>query len=528
MSVLAASSQTAAIQIEGLSKSFNGARVLHGLTLDVEPGRIHALLGENGSGKSTVIKVLSGFHTPDPGGAVRVAGETLEFGSAKASVAAGLRFVHQHSSVILEMNAMENLALEAGYTRNAYINWSEQEDYTRRALARINVDMDVHRPLRECRALERSAVAIVRALRASEGEAVHAVILDEPTASLPEAEVGQLLTLLRDVAAAGVAVVYVSHRLDEVFELADRVSVLRDGRLVGTRAVKDITRGDLVNLIVGTELAEDFENVRRGRTNDAESDVLLRVERLRSRRIRQLSFTVAHGEVVGVAGIGGSGREDLARALIGAAIVEDGEIELAGARLYGDDPREAREAGMVLALSNTQPDSAVAAFSIRENVTLPALGSYKRGTSIKRSAERRAVMEWIKSLDIRPPIPDMPYATLSGGNQQKVILGRWLNCAPKVLLLDEPTAGVDVGARRLIYQLILDRADAGMGVVICSSDLEDIVSVSDRVLVLRDGVLVAELTGSDISESTLLKRAHGDRTIDEAGPIKPALEHSHD
>jgi ribose transport system ATP-binding protein len=507
-----------ALEVRKISKTFPGHRVLHEVGLRIEPGEVHALLGENGSGKSTLIKILSGYYTPDAGeGGVWIEGEQLQLGSPNASAAAGLRFVHQKLSVIPELNAVENIALEAGYERPALIDWEASGRYARELLARLDVDIDIWRPMGELRAVDRSSVAIARALRG--GTRIPLVVLDEPTASLPEAEVRHLFKLIRELTATGVAVLYVSHRLDEIFEIADRVSVLRDGRLQGTEAIGDLTRERLVGMIVGGA-ADAYEEFVRSPSAAADAGAsaraaggapLLSVDGVASGRVADLSFEVRAGEIVGVVGLAGSGREDVARTLVGALPREAGQIAVEGRAIAPSSPGDALDAGMMLGLGNTQPNSALPEFSVRENVTLPSLARYSRWGRIRRRAERAEASRWVEALDIRPPAPEHRYELLSGGNQQKTILGKCLDAKPRVLVLDEPTAGVDVGARRAIYELLAGEADGGLGVVVCSSDYEDIVSVCDRAVVLRGGAVAARLDRDQLTEQALLLAATNDQ-----------------
>jgi ribose transport system ATP-binding protein len=510
-----------ALTITKVSKTFPGQKALDDVSLTVAHGEVHALLGENGSGKSTLIKVLAGIHLPDAGGDVQVAGERLPLGSPAASFDAGLRFVHQKLGVIQEMNAVENIALEAGFKRGMYIDWRAQERLTRVLLGRLNIEMDVWRLLRDCKPVERSAVAIARALRTDDADGaisadqVPVITLDEPTSSLPAAEVRQLFRVVRDLTATGVAVIYVSHRLDEVFEIADRVSVLRDGKLRATRDMEGLGRDELVRMIVGRDVASAWKRPTRRNTSSGPGagPPALRVDGLTGERIHDVSFTVGPGEIVGIVGVAGSGRELMARTLTGAIVPASGEVAVAGTALAVITPRETLRHGLMLALGNTQPHSAVGAFSVHENLTLGALGRYARFGRLHRRRETAEASRWMDKLDVRPRDPHRLYSLLSGGNQQKVILGKWLNAGPKVLVLDEPTAGVDVGARQSIYGLIGDQAADGLGVVLCSSDLEDIVSLCDRVIVLRDGAIAAELAGDGIAEHNLLLQSVGDTAM---------------
>jgi ribose transport system ATP-binding protein len=497
-----------AISVEHISKTFPAQKALDDVSLTVERGEVHALLGENGSGKSTLIRVLAGYHLPDPGGSVMVDGQELTLGSAAASAAAGLRFVHQHLAVIPEFNAVENMALATGYTRPAFIDWKAQAVETKRLLALLGVEMDIWRPLSECKPVERSAVAIARAMNTQGGD-VTAVVLDEPTSSLPEPEVEQLFSLLRELTATGIAVIYVSHRLDEVFEIADRVSVLRDGIHRGTVERSSITRADLIELIVGRRLAERWE-VPRHVNPDPDAKTVLDVHGLSAGRIQDLSFEVNAGELVGVVGLAGSGRDEISRALTGAIAIEGGSVSVRGKPVFPLSPESALRAGIVLALSNTQAGSAVKEFRVRENLSMASLPRY-RGPfrSLRGRQERRDARTLIETLDIRPGNPDQVYRLLSGGNQQKVILGRCVNADPSLLILDEPTAGVDVGARQALYTLLAHHASEGLAVLVCSSDLEDVVTTCSRVLVMRNGRVAAELTG-ELDEHELMSIAAQD------------------
>jgi ribose transport system ATP-binding protein len=402
------------------------------------------------------------------------------------------------------------MALEGGYTRPGFIDWKAQRKLTTELLSRLNVEMDLTVPMRECRAVDRSAVAIARALRPSR-DPVKLVVLDEPTASLPDAEVRHLFELIRELTASGVAVMYVTHRLEEVFEIADQVTVLRDGRHRGTRPIGELSRESLVELIVGKELASDYATAVEVESEQAVSgDVALGVRGLSGRRLGGIDFELRHGEVLGVTGLAGSGYDELARALVGGVLEQTGEVEVDGVPIVPLVPDVARAAGLVLALSNTQAGSAIPQFCLRENITLPSLGRFARRGRLARRPEREEATEWIASLDVRPPEPERLYNQLSGGNQQKVILAKWLSAAPKVLVLDEPTAGVDVGSRHAIYELIAREAARGLAVLICSSDQEDLIGVCQSALVIRNGAIARHLHGTEMTEESLLLAAASD------------------
>jgi ribose transport system ATP-binding protein len=504
---------TPLVAIERLSKTFPGQRALADVSFTVATAEIHALVGENGSGKSTLIKILSGFHEPDPGGTVQVMDQPLQFGSAADARRLGLRFVHQDLGLIDELTGAENVGLASGFaTRGGRIDRAAHTRHTASLLARIAVELDLDVPVRNLRAVDRSALAIARALDDSHG-AISLLVLDEPSAALPPAECVTLFRVLREVLAAGVSILYVSHRLDEVLSLASRVTVLRDGRCQGTISTSGVDRAHLARLIVGQEV--DIET-GLGPTKRETGVPVLSVRNLNCEPLRGVDFDVHPGEVLGFAGLSGSGREVLAGAVCGAvparlALTLDGRA----LEVDGMTPALARDLRLALVLPNRHPQAAIPVFTIAENMTLGRLPEFAKMGRIERRRERQAVLDWIKRLDIRPADPDRPYGLLSGGNQQKVLLAKWFGLEPRVVFMDDPTSGVDIGARYAIYELIRAHASTGAGFVVCSSDIEDLVGVCDRVLALIDGRIVEALEGQMITESEVLRAisAAGDRLV---------------
>jgi len=506
--------QTQAVSVTGLSKTFPGQKALVNVSFDVRPGEIHALLGQNGSGKSTLIKVLAGIYSPDEGSVIRVNGEKLAPNSPRDSRKMGLQFVHQTLGIIEELTAVENIALGFGYRRrnSFFINWPEQRKKTLRLLENLSVDLDINCPVSELRPVERSAIAIARALDDDDGPA-RVLVLDEPTAALPPHEVEALFSLVRRASANGTSVIYVSHRLNEIFELAQRATVLRDGVSQGTFNVGDIDHATLVHLIIGDAKTENEQSTAPAREEESvdgndhvgdDAQIALKVRHLVAQRIDDISFDVGYGEVVGVAGLTGSGREELAEALVGERVGQVTLENIEGRRRSEPSPRQAKDLGVVLVLPNRSSGAAIADFSIEENISLPSLSRDSTWGIISRNDEKRHTRHWIDVLDIRPRDPDRTYSFLSGGNQQKVIFGKWLVLTPKVMVIEDPTSGVDVGARQAIYELIRVQATQGVSFIVCSSDSDDLLAVCDRILVLDNGKVVQELTGDDIEESRLL------------------------
>jgi ribose transport system ATP-binding protein len=512
---LALAPEPAAIEIAGLSKTFPGQQALSDVSMRVQTAEIHALLGQNGSGKSTLIKVLAGIYTPDPGAIIRVCGEDLPLGSPRDSRRLGLHFVHQALGIIEELTAVENVALGFGYRHRAkfLIDWRSQRDKTKRLLQKLSVEFDIDCPVSQLRPVDRSAIAIARALDDDDG-ITRVLVLDEPTAALPPHEVSALFSLVRQTRNSGTSVIYVSHRLNEIFELADQATVLRDGKGQGTFLVKDINHSTLVQLIVGeTELiASEAAGEASASRPDAGTKVALRVNGLVAQRLNGLHFEVKVGEVVGVAGLTGSGREELAGALAGERPSQVELENLDGRRCSNPTPRKAKQLGVVLVQPNRARGAATAEFTVRENMTLPSLPRYSLFGVINHPGETRDSKRWIDMLDIRPKDPNRLYALLSGGNQQKVIFGKWLNFGAKVMVIDDPTSGVDVAARKAIYELIRHQAAQGVSFVVCSSDSDDLLAVCDRILVLNEGRIVDELVGSEIEEAHLLTAMVGGDT----------------
>jgi ribose transport system ATP-binding protein len=499
---------TPILTIRGLSKTFPGTKALDAVDFDLRAGEIHALVGQNGCGKSTLIKVLAGYHQPDPGTEIELAGEPVDLRDTIASREAGFRFVHQDLGLVETLSAVENLTLgrELDTAFGGRIRWGAERRDAERRMRALGYDFDVRRPVAELGAAERTGIAIARALW--DWEDARVLVVDEPTASLPREEVKTLFQALDRVRERGLGVIYVSHRLDEIFTIGDRVTVLRDGKRVGTWNVRDLHPDRLVSLMVGgEELRPAHDRVYRGG-----DEVALEVRRLRGLEVDGIDVDARRGEVLGIAGLTGSGREEVLSLLFGVAS-RGGEVCLDG-QAVPDDPRGAMAAGMALVPADRRGEGAIVGLSVRENCTLTDLKRHSAPTGmLKRSAERSEVGDWIERLDVRPRRPDAVFGTLSGGNQQKVVLAKWLRRAPRVLLLDEPTQGVDVHAKATIHALAREVAAEGAVVVIASSDDNELCDTCDRVLVMRNGAIVAEVEGDRLTPEELgrlqLEVAHG-------------------
>jgi ribose transport system ATP-binding protein len=492
---------TAALVVSGLTKTFGGQRALVDTALEIAPGEIRALAGENGCGKSTLIKILAGIYEPEPGGSVSVAGVPMALGHAGGGDAAGLRFVHQDLGLVGTLDTVDNLALGHGYRfrRHGRIAWRDEARAARAALAELGYDIDVRRPVGELTMSERTAVAVARALSPRRSPA-RVLVLDEPTANLPAAEAERLFALVRSVSAAGVAVLFVSHKFEEIFDLADTVTVLRNGQVIDTRRVETLTGDDLVELVIGHALPT--RAVAPSETG-LRQDIVLQVQGVAGHTVAGVDLDVRAGEVVGVAGITGSGREELAALLFGGR-ARQGDVLVAGQRVPPQRPDRAIALGMGLVPAERHANAAFMAASLRENVTVVDAGRHVVRGVLRSRRERSDVVTWLQRLGVRPGHPERALIQLSGGNQQKVVLARWLLRECRVLLLDEPTRGVDVGARTEIYALVRTLADSGVAVVVVSSEVEEVLGLADRVLVVREGRVVHEGPAAEIDESQVL------------------------
>ena len=492
-----------ALAVRGVSKTFTGTAALTSFDLTIAAGEVHALVGENGSGKSTVIKILSGYHQPDPGGEVLVRERPLDFGSPDASYSHGCRFVHQDLGLIDASSVADNLAIVAGFPcRLGTVRRKELRSGARRDLARVGLDIDPDRLVATLSPAERTGVAVARALHEDPSHPVALLVLDEPTATLPDREVERLLGIVRAVAARGVGVLYVTHRLDEVFQIADTITVLRDGHRVANLPACDVDRAGLITLLIGSEL-DDVHAVSAELPPEHDAPLLV-AEGIEALHINGVSLEIRPGDVVGIAGITGSGRESLLSVFFGAQRRTAGRVIVQGALLPSGHPARAMKAGVAYIPADRKTLGCFVDLTTEENVSISDLRRLWRWPWLSHKRERAEVSEWIERLDIRPgAAAAMPLSALSGGNQQKVLFAKWLRRTPKLLLMDEPTQGVDVGAKADLHLEILRAARDGAGVAISSSDTDELAALCHRILVLRDGRVVAHLTGSRVTAAEI-------------------------
>jgi ABC-type sugar transport system ATPase subunit len=480
-----ATSAAPLLEMSGIEKSFPGVRALTRGQLEVRSGEVHALLGENGAGKSTLIKVLAGALQPDAG-SIRLAGELIRVRSPHEGRRLGLAVIYQEFNLVPQLSLRENIFLGQEHARGGMISAGSERRAAQTLLGRLGLDVDPDTRCSELSVAEQQLVEIAKAL----SQQARVLVMDEPTAALSEREVTRLFALVRDLRQQGLGIVHVSHRLEEVFALCDRATVMRDGEHVATRPVTQLSRGELIELMVGRKL--EAEHPRR--TAEIAAPRLVVRGLTRGRAVRGISFEVRRGEILGLAGLVGAGRTETARLLFGADRAESGTVALDGRTLSLRSPRDAIRSGICLLTEDRKHQGLVLGLSVRDNFSLPNLDRLSRFGFVRSQAERAALGGYVESLRIKVPHQLQLARNLSGGNQQKVVLAKWLEARSEVVIFDEPTRGVDVGAKFEIYQLIHRLAAAGKAILMISSELPEVLGMSDRILVMRDGEIAGEIT----------------------------------
>ena len=492
--------------MEGVSKRFPGVVALDSVSLSVGAGEIVALIGENGAGKSTLMKILGGAISRDAG-TVKINGQAVEIRTPREASALGIEFIHQELSVLDNLDVGANIFLRREPTFGGFLKLVDRKRIYRESdeiLKRLGVGVSSRTPLSQLSLAQQQLVEIARALSAG----ARLIIMDEPTSSLTLSETRRLLEIVKDLKADNVSVIYISHRMHEVEETADRAVVLRDGKNAGQIQGGEITHERMVRMMVGRDLKDFFKGAGNG---SAEQGAGLEVRRLRTLRYphHRLSFTVAKGEVLGFAGLVGAGRSEMARAIFGVEEALETDVALNGNVLHIRDPQDAITHGIYLVPEDRRLSGLIVEFNVRENISLPNLESYSSAKIINFAKESKATLEACKAINIKTPTPEMRAANLSGGNQQKVVLAKWLTFSPRVLIFDEPTRGIDVGAKAEIYQLIRNLAAKGVAVIVISSEMEEVLGISDRIAVMHEGRLTGILPRAQFSEEAVMRLATG-------------------
>jgi len=499
------------LQVIDIRKSFAGVRALKGVSFDLRVGEVHALVGENGAGKSTLIRVVTGAHRPDEG-TIAIEGRPIGEIDPSRARALGIAAIYQQPALFPDLTVAENIAIglePPGPWR--LVRWGRRRDRARALLGLVGAEIDPDSPVRHLSMPEQQLVEIARAL----GADARILIMDEPTASLSGQEVENLFRVIRDLRSRGVGILYISHRLDELPRIADRVTALRDGSLVGTRPMAEVDRAELIRMMIGRELSIQIQTPRA-----AIGEVVLAVKGLgcRASGVRDVDLEVHAGEILGLAGLVGAGRTELARVLFGLTPADAGEICIRGTPVTIDGPGRAMKLGIAYVPEDRRHHGVIPEMSVAANVTLATLRAVSPRGLVDFAAECRVASASMRRLGIKAESVESPVGSLSGGNQQKVALARWLEAAPAVLILDEPTQGVDVGAKAEIHRLMSELAGRGMAIVMISSELPEILSMSDRIAVMHGGAVVGTIDGASATQGEILELAFGRRAESGVSP----------
>lgn len=488
------------LEMRSITKRFPGVLALADVSFDVQQGEVHALLGENGAGKSTLMKILAGVYTRDAGD-ILFKGQAVNFTTPRQAQIAGITTIYQELNQIPQMTITENIFLGTELARGPLLSWAEMHEQARGLLAKLHLNIDPRTPISRLGVAQQQMVEVAKALH----HHADLIIMDEPTSALSLHEIEDLFAIIRELKSQGVGIVYISHHLEETFAISDRITVLRDGRHVATQPTSELNVDKLIRLMVGRDLSEQFpkEVVPRG-------EEVLRVEGLtQGRRLKNISFSAYAGEVLGIAGLVGSGRTELVRAIFGADPIDAGQILIDGKPVSIYSPRDAIRHGIGLLTEDRKQQGLVLKMSTRENTTLSVLGRLTRLLFTNRAKETDVTQRYIDSMAIKTPTQETPVINLSGGTQQKVVLSKWMATEPRVLIFDEPTRGIDVGAKVEIYKLMNDLARQGVAIIMISSELPEVLGMSDRVMVISGGQVAGFLNRDEATQEKIMEYATG-------------------
>ncbi|KHT31393.1 ribose ABC transporter ATP-binding protein RbsA [Pectobacterium carotovorum] len=489
------------LQLQGITKSFPGVKALSGAALNVYPGKVMALVGENGAGKSTMMKVLTGIYRKDAG-SIHFLGQEVDFSGPKASQEAGIGIIHQELNLIPQLTIAENIFLGREFTnRFGRIDWNKMYAEADKLLKRLNLRYDSRRMVGDLSIGDQQMVEIAKVLSFES----KVIIMDEPTDALTDTETASLFSVIKELQSQGCGIVYISHRLKEIFEICDDITVFRDGQFIGERPVSDLEEDTLIEMMVGRKLEDQYP-----RSNKVPGEVRLKVQNLSGPGVDNVSFTVRKGEILGVAGLMGAGRTELMKILYGALPCTGGNVTLDGRDVVTRKPQDGLANGIVYISEDRKRDGLVLGMSVKENMSLTALRYFSHaGGRLKHAEEQLTVADFIRLFNVKTPSMEQPIGLLSGGNQQKVAIARGLMTRPNVLILDEPTRGVDVGAKKEIYQLINQFKEEGLSIILVSSEMPEVLGMSDRIIVMHEGRLSGDFPIEQATQEALMAAAVG-------------------
>ncbi|KAA3666012.1 ribose ABC transporter ATP-binding protein RbsA [Pectobacterium carotovorum] len=489
------------LQLQGITKSFPGVKALSGAALNVYPGKVMALVGENGAGKSTMMKVLTGIYRKDAG-SIHFLGQEVDFSGPKASQEEGIGIIHQELNLIPQLTIAENIFLGREFTnRFGRIDWNKMYAEADKLLKRLNLRYDSRRMVGDLSIGDQQMVEIAKVLSFES----KVIIMDEPTDALTDTETASLFSVIKELQSQGCGIVYISHRLKEIFEICDDITVFRDGQFIGERPVSDLEEDTLIEMMVGRKLEDQYP-----RSNKVPGEVRLKVQNLSGPGVDNVSFTVRKGEILGVAGLMGAGRTELMKILYGALPRTGGNVTLDGRDVVTRKPQDGLANGIVYISEDRKRDGLVLGMSVKENMSLTALRYFSHaGGRLKHAEEQLTVADFIRLFNVKTPSMEQPIGLLSGGNQQKVAIARGLMTRPNVLILDEPTRGVDVGAKKEIYQLINQFKEEGLSIILVSSEMPEVLGMSDRIIVMHEGRLSGDFPIEQATQEALMAAAVG-------------------
>ncbi|WP_420064428.1 ribose ABC transporter ATP-binding protein RbsA [Pectobacterium colocasium] len=489
------------LQLQGITKSFPGVKALSGAALNVYPGKVMALVGENGAGKSTMMKVLTGIYRKDAG-SIHFLGQEVDFNGPKASQEAGIGIIHQELNLIPQLTIAENIFLGREFTnRFGRIDWNKMYAEADKLLKRLNLRYDSRRMVGELSIGDQQMVEIAKVLSFES----KVIIMDEPTDALTDTETASLFSVINELQSQGCGIVYISHRLKEIFEICDDITVFRDGQFIGERPVSDLEEDTLIEMMVGRKLEDQYP-----RSSKEPGEVRLKVQNLSGPGVDSVSFTVRKGEILGIAGLMGAGRTELMKILYGALPRTGGNVTLDGRDVVTRKPQDGLANGIVYISEDRKRDGLVLGMSVKENMSLTALRYFSHaGGRLKHAEEQLTVADFIRLFNVKTPSMEQPIGLLSGGNQQKVAIARGLMTRPNVLILDEPTRGVDVGAKKEIYQLINQFKEEGLSIILVSSEMPEVLGMSDRIIVMHEGRLSGDFPIEQATQEALMAAAVG-------------------
>ncbi len=498
--------RTNIVEMKQISKAFPGVQALDNVDFDCTTGEVHAVVGENGAGKSTLMKILAGAYHPD-GGSIFLKGDRVSFASPRDAQRKGIAIIYQEFNLLPDLTVAENIFLgREPQKRMGFIDRSLLYESAEGLLEELDMSLDIHTPVSELGVAKQQMVEIAKAL----SQNADIIMMDEPSAAVSGKELDALFSIIRSLKENGKTVIYISHRIDEIFQIAERATVLKDGKLVGTVKTAEVDKPEIIRMMVGRDLSETFPS----RSEEVSAREVLSVQNLSSGSLlKDISFKISAGEILGIAGLVGAGRTELARALFGADPVDSGEVYLNGEKLKKGSPKASISHGVGFITEDRAKDGLVHSLSVRKNLTLAILDRIKRLFYIRERKEKELSSEYSSRFNIIAPSIEQEVRFLSGGNQQKVILAKWIGIEPSLLIMDEPTRGIDVGAKGEVYVLMRRLADQGTAIVMVSSELPEIIGMSDRILVMHDGRIMGELSSDEATEEQILMLATGQEEL---------------